>query len=222
MMKKTGLAALLALLLSVTSHATTWIGTISDSHCAANFTAIPGDDSACIVFIANDQQVYKVPDQERIKPFVGKEVTIVGTLSPELTIGVSYETQGIVTIEDIHPIAPLEIQPHDAGVYQGWMKALQPQMSATRKAIGAKDNARVAAEAGKLVALLDQVATFWRSHERADAVQFAADGIEAAKAVGRAQTLFDQTVALQKVQNACAGCHLAHRSGKPGHFRMIK
>jgi hypothetical protein len=222
MMKTFAVAALLIPFLSVVSYATTWIGTVTDRHCGPGFTSIRGDDSSCIVFIANDHQVYKVPDQEAVKPFVGKEVTIVGTVADELTIGVTYETQGILSIESIDVTRPLGASSEEFSAYQGWMKSLQPQVDAVRKAMGARDNATVAIESDKLAAILEQVVEFWRTHENADALQFATDASRLAKSVGTKTTQLDQTIALQKVQDTCAGCHLAHRTGKRDHYQIAK
>jgi hypothetical protein len=50
----------------------------------------------------------------------------------------------------------------------------------------------------------------------------AEDAARAALATASAQTLFDQSVELQEVQNGCANCHLAHRTGKQGAFSIVK
>ena len=222
-MKKLVVTALLVPLFAVGSFAaTTWIGVISSTHCGPDYTPIRGDDNGCIVFIANDQQVYKLPDQERVKPFVGKEVTLIGSLEQEMTIGVTYGTQGIITIASVNLISPLQLSPQELSTYQGWMKSLQPQVAAVRKAIGAKDNGQVTAEADKLAAILQNVVTFWQGRKNPDALASAVASHDAAKSVGQATTLFDQTVALSKTQSACAACHLAHRSGKAPTFQIIK
>ncbi len=222
-MKKLAVTALLVPLFTVGSFAaTTWIGVISASHCGPNYAPIRGDDNSCIVFIANDQQVYKLPDQERVKPFVGKEVTLIGSLEQEMTIGVTYGTQGIITIESLNLISPLQLSAQELTAYQGWMKSLQPQVGAVRKAIGAKDQPQLVAEADKLAAILQNVVTFWQGRKNPDALAAAVASHDAARNVGRATTVFDQTVALSKTQSACAGCHLAHRSGKAPTFQIIK
>jgi hypothetical protein len=221
-MKKLVVAALLTLLFSVGSYATTWIGVISSLHCGPDLTAIRGDDSACIVFVANDQQIYKLPDQEAVKPFIGKEVTVVGTVTQELTIGVTYQTQGSLAIDSVNLVAPLQTTPEEVNTYQGWMTSLQPQVGAVRKVMGGKDDAVTAAEANKLAAILDNVAGFWKTRQNADALGFAVSGRDAAKSLASATTPLERTVALKKVQDACAGCHLAHRSGKAGAFQIMK
>jgi hypothetical protein len=219
-MKKLAVVALLLPLLSIVSGATTtWIGTVTGQHCGPNFTAIRGDDEACIVFIANDQQVYKVPEQERIKPFIGTEVTIVGALTEELTINVTYETQGIIKIDSIGAVTPLDLTSQQIETYQGWMSSLQPQVGAVRKAIGTKDSAMVTSEAEKLAAVFDQVTAFWQQHQNPDALHFAMAAADSAKSIGRAPTQVDQIIALQKVQNAYASCHLGHRSARRDTIR---
>jgi hypothetical protein len=221
-MKQGALVVAGVLALSGVLHATTWIGAISNAHCTTDFKAIPGDDSACIVFVAGDQQVYKIPEQERVKALVGKTVTIVGTVTREVTIGVSYETQGILAIDVIHPIEPLPLTAQEVSTYRDWMQSLQAQVATTRKAIAGKNNAVVAGEANKLAVTLKTVAAFWRTHENAEAAQLADDAARAALATASAQTLFDQSVELQEAQNGCANCHLAHRTGKQGAFSIVK
>lgn len=222
-MKKLAVTALLVPLFAAGLFAaTTWIGVISSTHCGPNYTPIRGDDDGCIVFIANDQQVYKLPDQERVKPFVGKEVTLVGSVDREMTIGVTYGTQGIITIESVNVTSPVQVSPQELTTYQGWMKSLQPQVGAVRKAIGTKDNTQVAAEADKLAAILQNVVTFWQGRKNPDALASAMASRDAAMSVGKATTSFDQTVAVSKTQSACAACHLAHRSGKAPNFEIIR
>ena len=68
--------------------------------------------------------------------------------------------------------------------------------------------------------MFDQVTDFWQKQHNENALQFATQARDSAKTVSTAQTQLEQTLALRKVQEACSGCHLAHRSGKPGDFKL--
>ena len=90
--------------------------------------------------------------------------------------------------------------------YQGWMKSMQPSLTAIRNAA---DNAALAEAANKMADTFDQVAKYWKAKQTADAVGFAEAARDAAKAI--ASGAGDKTANLQKIQDQCAGCHAVHR-----------
>jgi hypothetical protein len=201
---------------------TTWIGQVSDQHCTPEHKALPGDDDRCIIFMANDHQVYTVDNQDAVRPHIGHQVVVKGTLDQELVIGVSYETQGIIHVESVKMLEPMTLSPDDAKQFSTWMKAMQPQVTAVRNVIVAKDKTTLPAESDKLGAQFQQVAEFFKnqSHPSPDAVKFAETASAAAKSIGAADVQVGQVLALRKVTDTCAACHLAHRAGKPGTFQI--
>ena len=89
--------------------------------------------------------------------------------------------------------------------YQGWMKSMQPSMMAIR---GATDDAAAADAATKLADTFDRVAKYWKAKQIADAVGFAETARDAAKAIAAGG---DRAANLQKIQDQCGACHMAHR-----------
>ena len=199
---------------------TTWIGQVSDQHCTPDHKALPGDDDRCIIFMANDHQVYTIDNQDAVRPHIGHQVVIRGTLDQELMIGISYETQGIIHIDSVKMLAPMTLNADDAKQFSAWMKAMQPQVTAVRNAIVAKDQTPLAAESGKLGAQFEQVAAFFKTHASPEAEKFAEAASDAADSIGTASVQVQQILALRKVTDTCAACHLAHRAGKPGSFQI--
>jgi hypothetical protein len=199
---------------------TIWIGQVSDQHCTPEHKALAGDDDRCIIFMANDHQVYTIDNQDAVRPHIGHQVVVRGTLDQELMIGVSYETQGIIHADSVKMIEPMVLGEDDAKLYSAWMKAMQPQVTAVRAVIFAKEKAPVAPESDKLNAQFQQVADFFKSHPSPDAEKLAETAAAAAKAIGTANAQVEQVLALRKVADTCAACHLAHRAGKPGSFQI--
>src|SRR5215472_931295 len=130
--------------------ATTWIGQVSGLHCTPEGVALQGDDARCVVFIANDRQVYTVDNQDLLKPHIGHDVQITGTLNQEIVIGISYQTQGIIRIDEIKMLAPLTLGEEEQQKFQTLMKGMQPQVTAVRNVIIAKDKTPLGAESEKL------------------------------------------------------------------------
>jgi hypothetical protein len=199
---------------------TTWIGQVSDQHCTPDHKALPGDDDRCIIFMANDHQVYTIDNQDAVQPHIGHQVVIRGTLNQELVIGISYESQGIIHADSVKMIEPMTLSDDDAKQFSAWMKAMQPQVTAVRNLIVAKDKTPLGAESDKLSAQFQQVAGFFKSHPNPDAERFAETARDAAKSIGTASAQVEQVLALRKVTDTCAACHLAHRAGKPGSFQI--
>jgi cytochrome c556 len=108
--------------------------------------------------------------------------------------------------------------------YQGWMKSNGANMGSMNKKIAAKDGAGAAADAEKLEATFKQVEDFWKKRGGADdAVNFAMKGQMAAAAVAKDASAgnFDQAAAdVKSLQANCGGCHMAHREGTPGSFKI--
>src|SRR5579864_1841039 len=91
------------------------------------------------------------------------------------------------------------------------------------KNIQAKNGEGAAADAQKLQATLKQVEAYWQQKNVPDAVAFAQKGQTAAAAVAKAASAGDMDAAAaeqKNVQAACGGCHMAHREGTPGNFKM--
>ncbi|HYA17429.1 MAG TPA: hypothetical protein VEF06_08180, partial [Bryobacteraceae bacterium] len=88
-MRKLSITAALLLTMTPGVSAKTWIGQVTDQHCTPEHKAIEGDDARCIVFIANDHQVYTIDNQDAVKPHIGHDVQITGTLKEEMVIGIS-------------------------------------------------------------------------------------------------------------------------------------
>jgi cytochrome c556 len=108
--------------------------------------------------------------------------------------------------------------------YQAWMKSNPVNMGSLNKNIAAKDGAAAAADAQKLEATFKQVEDFWKKRGGADdAVNFAMKAQMAAAAVAKDASggNFDQATAdVKSLQANCGGCHMAHREGAAGSFKM--
>ena len=205
-----------------TAAPTVWLGTVSDQHCTPEKKGLTGDDPRCIVFIANDKQVYTVENQDAIQKHIGHEVTLTGTLNEEMIIGISYQTQGIIHADSVVMATPATVTPEEQAAFQTSMKSIQPIVTELRKAIVDKKNADVTVEAQKLTAIFETVAVFWDKQHNADASMFAKAAVEGSKSTGTVASQIEQVLALRKVTDACSGCHLSHRSGKQGNFKIIR
>lgn len=108
--------------------------------------------------------------------------------------------------------------------YQSWMKSNPPTVGSLNRNIAAKDGAAAAADAQKLEATFKQVEDFWKKRGGADdAVNFAAKAQTAAAAVAKDASAgnFDQAAAdVKSLQANCGGCHMAHRGGTQGSFKI--
>jgi len=112
----------------------------------------------------------------------------------------AFLTAGIFTMFVL--ALPAQVDPQ----YQAWMKSMQPSLSAIRNA---PDNAALTKSANELADTFDQVARYWKAKQTADAVAFAETARDAAKAIASGNG--DKTANLQKIQEQCGGCHMAHR-----------
>jgi hypothetical protein len=213
-------AALLLLAMAAGLCAKTWIGQVTDQHCTPEHTAIQGDDVRCIVFIANDHQVYTIENQDAVKPHVGHDVQITGNLDEEMVIGISYETQGIIHADAVKMLKPVELSAEDKAQFQGWMKGMQGLVTGVRTVIVSKDKAPLKENSGKLAARFDEISKFLAAHQSAEAVPFAETARDAAKSISATDVQVQQILALRKVQESCANCHVAHRAGKQGDYKI--
>jgi cytochrome c556 len=110
------------------------------------------------------------------------------------------------------------------GDYQGWMKSNGATMGNLNKNIAAKNAAGAAADAEKLEATFKQVEEFWKMRSGADyAVNFAMKAQMAVASIVKHASAgnFDQAAAdMKSLQGNCGGCHMAHRVGTPGSFKI--
>jgi cytochrome c556 len=108
--------------------------------------------------------------------------------------------------------------------YQGWMRSTAANMGSLNKNIAAKTGAGAAADAEKLEATFKQVEDFWKKRGSADdAVNFAVKAQTAAAAIAKAATagnLDEAATQVKSLQANCGGCHMAHREGTPGSFKI--
>jgi mono/diheme cytochrome c family protein len=95
--------------------------------------------------------------------------------------------------------------------YQAWMKSMQPSLMAIRNA---PDNAAMAGAANKLADTFDQVAAYWKAKQTADAVAFAETARDAAIAIAAGNG--DKVANLEKIEQQCGACHMAHRFQRGG------
>jgi len=99
--------------------------------------------------------------------------------------------------------------------YRAWMKSIQPNVGSIRNA---PDNAAAAPAAAKLAETFTEVAAFWKARNADDAVKFAENARDAAKAIEAGTG--DKAENLMKLQAQCGGCHMAHREGTAPNFKI--
>jgi len=108
--------------------------------------------------------------------------------------------------------------------YQAWMKSNPMNVGSLNKNIAAKNGAAAAADAEKLEATFKQVEEFWKKRGGAeDAVNFAMKAQMAAAEIAKNASAgnFDQAAAdVKSLQATCGGCHMAHREGAAGSFKI--
>lgn len=80
----------------------------------------------------------------------------------------------------------------------------------------ATDTAAAAPAAKRLEDTFTKVGAYFKAKNVADAVTFADSARDAAKAIADGQG--DKAANLMKLQQQCAGCHMAHRAGGRGNF----
>jgi cytochrome c556 len=110
--------------------------------------------------------------------------------------------------------AGLIAQNADLAQYQTWMKAGAGANGALRAAVAAKDAAAIKENSAKAAEAFDSIAKYWGTKQKEDAVKFAEEARDAAKAVGAASDEAAQQAALGKIAGACNSCHPIYRNGK--------
>lgn len=107
--------------------------------------------------------------------------------------------------------------------YAGWMKDLGSGRGKMQKAIAAKQGADAATEAEKLAGIYKQMITFWEGRKADDAVELSKKGHTALTELVAAVKAGDDAKVASSVQafnGTCSGCHMAHREGSPGSFKI--
>lgn len=110
--------------------------------------------------------------------------------------------------------AGLIAQSADLTQYQPLMKAGAGANGALRAAVTAKDAAAIKEQSAKAAEAFDGISKFWATKQKADAVKFAEEARDAAKAVGAASDDAAQQAALGKLGGTCMGCHTLYRNGR--------
>jgi hypothetical protein len=127
---------------------------------------------------------------------------------------------GMSRILILFAICAAVLSAQDEAAYSAWMKGTPPQVNAIKAAIMAKDNAAVATEANKLAATFQQVADFWKTRQKDDAVKMAEATRDAAKEVAAAKDADAQNAGVAKAQATCGGCHRVYREGAAGSYKI--
>ena len=107
--------------------------------------------------------------------------------------------------------------------YQGWMKDVAATKGKVKKDMDAKSNSDVATDAEHLSGLFGKVAAFWAGRSVSDAESIAKNAEAASKDLAVAAKAGDDAKmasAMQTVNSACGMCHMAHREGAPGSFKI--
>jgi len=106
--------------------------------------------------------------------------------------------------------------------YAGWMKDLGQTKGKMQKAIAAKNTADVPADAEKIAGIYKKLSAYWEG-KAADAVEVSKKGETAANDLAAAAKAGDEAKiasSLQAINGTCGGCHMAHREGSPGSFKI--
>jgi cytochrome c556 len=106
--------------------------------------------------------------------------------------------------------------------YSGWMKQIAATKGKITKGIAPKDP-NAAADATQLAATFKQVGAFWENRNVSDAVTLSKTAETASNDLAAALRAGDDTkiqASLQAINGTCGGCHMAHREGSPGNFKI--
>ena len=107
--------------------------------------------------------------------------------------------------------------------YAGWMKDVAATKGKITKGIAAKQNADVATDAAHLAGVFKQVGAFWAGRNVSDAVTIAMNAETAANDLAAAAKAGDDAkmqASLKAVNGACGACHMAHREGTGGNYKI--
>ena len=116
-------------------------------------------------------------------------------------------------------------QPQDAAMLDTTMKTVGASFGATRKALGGAMMAEAKTGADALSKAFVETEAFFKSHGKADGVEWAQGAKKAADAIAAATTAEAATAAAGELGKHCAGCHAKYRdkaadggfSYKPGN-----
>jgi len=106
--------------------------------------------------------------------------------------------------------------------YSGWMKDIAKTKGKVTKGVAEK-SADVAGDAEHLAGLFKQVVAFWSGRGASDAVGIAKGAETASNDLAAAAKAGDDAkmqASLATVNGACGMCHMAHREGAPGSFKI--
>jgi len=108
--------------------------------------------------------------------------------------------------------------------YQKAMKDIGPAFMALQRDNASMSHADGEKQAQLLSDRFKEVQAYWEAKKVSDAVEFAKSAVAAADATIKASSAMDMTTltsSQQKLQAACAGCHMAHRERLPdGSYKM--
>jgi hypothetical protein len=102
-------------------------------------------------------------------------------------------------------------QAQDAAVIDTTMKTVGPAYGAARKAIGAGALADAKTSAASLAKAFVETEAFFKSHGKADGVEWAQSAKKASDAIAAAATADAATAAAGELGKTCAGCHAKYR-----------
>jgi hypothetical protein len=106
--------------------------------------------------------------------------------------------------------------------YSGWMKDIAATKGKITKGIAAK-GPDVATDATHLAGDFKQVGEFWAGRHVSDAETLAKNAETAANDLAAAAKAGDDAKvqsSLQALNGTCAACHMAHREGSAGSFKI--
>ena len=107
--------------------------------------------------------------------------------------------------------------------YAGWMKDVAATRGKITKEIAAKQNTDIATDAAHLAGVFKQVGAFWAGRNVSDAVTIAMNAETAANDLAAAAKAGDEAKmqsSLKAVNGTCGACHMAHREGSAGNFKI--
>ena len=107
--------------------------------------------------------------------------------------------------------------------YSGWMKDIAKTKGKLTKEVKGKENAEASTDAMHLSGLFKQVEEYFTSHKMNDAADLAKSAVTASDNIASAAKSGDDAKAeseLQTLNGTCGQCHMAHREGSAGNFKI--
>jgi cytochrome c556 len=124
---------------------------------------------------------------------------------------------------DLAKRLPAPLTPEEAS-YDAVMKRIGPAFAALRQAVTGSDAAALKEQAAILKKAFGETQSFWKTRNRADATQWAADGLSHSEAIERAAARADWEAIKSSATNlgqACQNCHGAYRERlEDGSYRI--